>query len=504
MSASTSIVIPVHNNAALTRACLDAVLADLGPDREAIVVDDASSDTTPELLDGYGDRVRRLIHSRNGGYARACNGGAALAGGEWLVFLNNDTVPRLGWLDALERHAREHSAAAVGAKLLYPNGAVQHAGVAIGQDGYPHNLYAGMPAEHPAVNRSRPLQAVTGACLLVERAAFERVGGFDTGFVNSLEDVDLCLRLGEAGGEVRYCHEAVVTHMESASRGRRDRFQRSVALYRERWRDRVRRDDVSIYVEDGLLEFEYADSYPLRLSVSPRLATVAGGGRGEEVEGLLEAYARQVSDLLGEVVRLTAASGGELGPARDRHATPFADTVTGFDRRDFVREASRLEGMVEGLQQRLEAGTGPVAGAPPQPEFTANDQLGYRRLVEQVRDVVAREVPVGAAVLVVSRGDRELVDLGPRVAAHFPQDPAGGYLGHHPGDSADAIVRLEELRVAGAEYLVLPATSSWWLEHYAGFAAHLGRRYAATEAEACTIFELGSSLDEGALREVAG
>ena len=85
---------------------------------------------------------------------------------------------------------------------------------------------------------------------------------------------DLCLRLGEAGEEVRYCHEAVVTHMESASRGRRDRFQRSVDLYRERWRDRARRDDVSIYVEDGMLEFEYADSYPLRLSVSPRLASV--------------------------------------------------------------------------------------------------------------------------------------------------------------------------------------------------------------------------------------
>ena len=502
MSPSTSIVIPVHGNAALTRACLDAVLDDLGPGREVIVVDDASTDATPQLLDGYGDRIRRLALARNGGYARACNEGAALAGGEGLLSLNTDPEPRPGWLQALERHGREHAAAAVGAKLLYPNGAVQHAGVVIGQDGYPHNLYAGMPADHPAVNRSRRLQAVTGACLLVERAAFERVGGFDTGFVNSLEDVDLCLRLGEAGGAVRYCHEAVVTHMESASRGRRDRFQRSVALYRERWRDRARRDDVSIYVEDGLLEFEYADSYPLRLSVSPRLATV-DAGRGEEVEGLLEAYARQVSDLLGEVVRLTATSGGKLGPAGERHATPFADTVTAFDRRDFVREASRLEGLVEGLQQRLEAGTGPVAGAPAQPEFTANRQLGYRRLVERVREAVAREIPVGASVLVVSRGDRELVDLGPRVAAHFPQDPTGGYLGHHPGDSADAIARLEELRAAGAEYLVVPATSSWWLEHYAGFAGHLRRRHPVAESEDCTIFELGSALADGALREVA-
>src|SRR4029077_19735045 len=248
-------------------------------------------------------------------------------------------------------------------------GAIQHAGVVIGQDGYPHNLYAGMPADHPAANRSRPLQAVTGACMLVRRAAFERVGGFDTGFVNSLEDVDLCLRLGEARRECHYAHEAVVIHLESASRGRQDRFERSVALYRERWRDRVRRDDVSVYVDDGLLEFEYADSYPLRLSVSPRLATV-DAGRDEEMEELLEIYARQVSDLLGEVVRLTAATGSELGPAGELRPAPFAHPLIAFDRRDLVREASRLEAMVQSLQQRLEAGTGPIAGVPPQPEFT--------------------------------------------------------------------------------------------------------------------------------------
>jgi GT2 family glycosyltransferase len=504
VSASTSIVIPVHNNAALTRACLDAVLDDLRGDRELIVVDDASTDSTVELLDGYGDSIRRLTLSSNCGYARACNEGAALADGESLVFLNNDTEPRPGWLDVLERHAREHpDAAAVGAKLLYPTGAVQHAGVVIGQDGYPHNLYAGMPADHPAVNRSRRLQAVTGACMLVRRVAFERVGGFDAGFINSLEDVDLCLRLGEGGGEVRYCHEAVAIHLESASRGRQDRFERSVALYRQRWRDRVRRDDVFVYIDDGLLEFEYADSYPLRLSVSPLMATV-DAGRDQEVEGLLEVYARQVSDLLGEVVRLTAATGGDLGPAGESRPTPFADTVIAFDRRDFVREARRLEAMVQGLQQRLEAGTGPVAGAPPRPQFTANRRLGYRRLVEQVREAVARTAPIGASVLVVSRGDRELVDFEGRVGGHFPQDPAGGYLGHHPRDSADAIDRLESLRAAGAEYLVLPATASWWLEHYAGFAGYLRRRCPATKSEACTIFQLGSAVADSALREVAG
>lgn len=504
MSVSSSIVIPVHNNAALTRSCLDTVLTDLPADAELIVVDDASADSTPGLLDGYGDSIRRLTLTRNGGYARACNEGAALARGTALVFLNNDTEPRGGWLAALERYAEAHpEAAAIGAKLLYPTGDVQHAGVVIGQDGYPHNLYAGMSADHPAVNRSRRLQAVTGACLLVRRPAFERVGGFDTGFLNSLEDVDLCLRLGQAGEEVHYCHESEVVHLESASRGRQGRFRRSVDLYRRRWRDSARRDDVAVYIEDGLLGFEYGESYPLRLAVSPRLATV-DASRDDEVEGLLEVYARQVSDLLGEVVRLTATTGGEFGPAVGPGRTHLADTVTAFDRRDFVREASRLEEKVRVLQQRLEQGTGPVAGVEPRPEFTASARLGYRSLVEQVREAVTENVPAGGSVLVISRGDRDLVDLEGREGRHFPEDAAGRYLGHHPRDSEEAIARLEAQRAGGAEYLVLPSTASWWLDHYADFGEFLRRRYPVVELEACSIFRLGSVTADRTLWEVAG
>jgi GT2 family glycosyltransferase len=274
---AVSIVVPVHGQAALTKRCLDTLLRTLRSRCEVIVVDDASTDETPALLDAYGERIRRLTLPRNAGYAAACNAGAAIARHDALLFLNNDTEPRPGWLPGLAGYARAHpQAAIVGAKLLYPTGAVQHAGVAIGQDGYPHNLYAGLPAEHPAVNRSRRLQAVTGACMLVARAAFERAGGFDTGYLNSLEDVDLCLRLGEQGAQVHYCHEAVLTHLESASRGRDERFERSVARYRERWRDRVVRDDLSIYAQDGLLRVEYGDAYPLRVSISPLLAALGG------------------------------------------------------------------------------------------------------------------------------------------------------------------------------------------------------------------------------------
>jgi len=468
-----SVIVPAHGHAALTRRCLGALLVYLPADCEVIVVDDASPDSTPELLGGYGERIRVVSLIENEGFAGACNAGAAAAGGETLVFLNNDTQPRPGWLEALLSYAVRHPRAdVVGAKLVFPTGAVQHAGVVIGQDGYPHNLYAGLTEDRPEVNRSRRLQAVTGACMLVRRAAFEALGGFDRGYLNSLEDVDLCLLAGARGGEVHYCHQAVVVHLESASRGRGERFERSVALWRERWRDTVRRDDLEVYTEDGLIELEYAATYPLRLSVSPRLASV-DDGRRDELELLLEAYARQVSDLLAEVVRLTAIA-GEGGAVRSAPAVGAE-----VDHRGLLDEASRLEAEARALQERFLAA----------PSTT----LGYRYLVEQIRAAVEETVPDDAAVLVVSRGDRELVALGARAAGHFPQDRGGAYLGHHPRDSEDAIAQLERLREDGAGYLVLPATAYWWLDHYRGFAAHLRGRYPAADRDACTIFELAGS-----------
>jgi len=474
MSVAVSIVIPVHGKAELTRACLDAVLADLPGDCEVVVVDDASPDATPQLLAGYGEAIRVVGREQSGGFAVACNDGAAAARGELLLFLNNDTEPRPGWLEALRGYASANPEAAVlGAKLLYPGEVVQHAGVVFGQDGYPHHLYAGFPAQHPAVCHPRRLQAVTAACMLVRRAAFESAGGFDDGFYNSLEDVDLCLRIGAAGGEVHYCPDAVLVHLESASRGRSDRFERSVSLYRERWRQRVHRDDLEVYASDGLLEVEYADTHPVRLRVDPLLAIV-DRGREEEIERLLEGYARQSSDLLQEVVRLTAAGAGAV-PGEEA----LGDEGGALDSAAFLARLRRVESEVRALQEEAQ-GAGGVEPGP---------RLGYGHLVESVREAVERHVPAGAEVLVVSRGDRELVRLDGRSAAHFPQDGEGAYAGHHPADSEAAIAELERLRGAGAEFLVIPPTSAWWLDHYRALADHLAR-YEGTESGSCRIFDL--------------
>ena len=261
-----SIVIPVHGLAEVTRQCLDRLLGELPDacDREIIVVDDASRDDTLAVLASYGDAIRVVTHDENLGFSHACNSGAAVASGRHLVFLNNDTIPLAGWLDALVRYAEAHPLAAiVGSKLLYPDGTIQHAGMAFDADRHPQHIYLGFPADHPAVNRSRAFRMVTGACLLIARATFEAADGFDTAFVNGYEDVDLCLRVGSHGREVHYCHESILIHLESVSEGRTARDASNHDLYVRRWRAKVAPDDVLYYQEDGLLRFAYRGVTPM-------------------------------------------------------------------------------------------------------------------------------------------------------------------------------------------------------------------------------------------------
>ncbi len=301
-----SIIVPTYNAGALTRQCVSHVLATTNGRRlEIIVVDDGSTDATELLLEPYGDSIVFISRTMNGGFARACNDGAAAASGEFLVFLNNDTIPFAGWLHELCDYARDRpTAAVVGTKLLYPSGLVQHAGVVIGQDKIPRHLFAGFPAPLPAVNPSRGFQIVTAACALVRREAFERLDGFDTAFVNGYEDVDLCLRAGQSGGEIHYCHRSALVHLESVTEGRWNQLRANERLYDERWGSTVVPDDVTYYVEDGLLNVSYDALYPCTVSIAPELATVQSPQRIDQV---LLARSRQTYALLKENIRLKLA-----------------------------------------------------------------------------------------------------------------------------------------------------------------------------------------------------
>jgi hypothetical protein len=116
-----------------------------------------------------------------------------------------------------------------------------------------------------------------------------------------------------------------------------------------------------------------------------------------------------------------------------------------------------------------------------------------------VRDAV----PAGSTVLVVSRGDDELIRLGNREGWHFPRHPDGRYAGFHPADSVAAIKHLEELRERGAQYLVFPASARWWLDYYEGFAEHLNSRYTvvADDEWICTIYALRPEFEAKAIKD---
>lgn len=117
-----------------------------------------------------------------------------------------------------------------------------------------------------------------------------------------------------------------------------------------------------------------------------------------------------------------------------------------------------------------------------------------RQVIERVHGLARTELPPGSTVLLVSRGDERLVELPGCRGWHFPQAAGGQYAGHHPADSEDAVEHLEDLRARGAEFLVVPATSAWWLDHYAGFAHHLDDRYArlAERSDGYVLFSLAS------------
>lgn len=115
----------------------------------------------------------------------------------------------------------------------------------------------------------------------------------------------------------------------------------------------------------------------------------------------------------------------------------------------------------------------------------------YEQLIQQIRAIVAEQLPSGASILVVSKGDPALLHLDKREAAHFPQADDGNYAGHYPADSAAAISHLEALRGKGAQFLLFPNTAFWWLQHYDEFHQHLGQRYPRVWSDdICVIYRL--------------
>lgn len=149
--------------------------------------------------------------------------------------------------------------------------------------------------------------------------------------------------------------------------------------------------------------------------------------------------------------------------------------------------ADRADGALDGLRTALEPARLAALGSPA--EEVAR-RTAYLEMVARLRRVVRRHVPAAGRVLVIGRGDEELVELSGRRAGHFPQDAAGDFAGEYPADGRAAVAHLEALAARGWDHLVVPATSAWWLDHYRDLRIHLHRDWHALhhDPETCLVF----------------
>lgn len=227
-----SVIIPVYNKWELTKQCLVSLHAhDKDKNFEVIVVDNNSTDaTSTECLECgqalFEGRFSYLRQSTNKNFAGACNIGGKAGRGEFLFFLNNDTIVTPGWLDPLlKTYEQYENVGAVGPLLLYPEffghkDRVQHAGVAVTPSMKVTHIYEGFPADHPVVNQPRSFQIITGAAFLIPRTTFFEVNGFDERYINGFEDVDLCAKLCAAGYTMRVEPQSRIYHLQGQTPGR--------------------------------------------------------------------------------------------------------------------------------------------------------------------------------------------------------------------------------------------------------------------------------------------
>lgn len=253
-----SIIVPTRNGLHLLKRCIDTLLKLTDyPNLEVIVADNQSDD--PHTLQFLNEKflrgeIRICHYNAPFNYSAINNEAVTRARGEILCFLNNDIeICEGGWLTELVSHAVRPGIGAVGARLLYPDGRIQHAGVILGIGGVAAHIYIGSAgSENGCMGRAvlqQNLSVVTAACMVVARAAFDRAQGFDE--VNlpvSFNDVDFCLRLEEAGYQNIWTPYATLIHHESATRGKDDtpakklRASREIAYMQRQWSWRLQND----------------------------------------------------------------------------------------------------------------------------------------------------------------------------------------------------------------------------------------------------------------------
>lgn len=253
-----SIIIPTRDHKSVLETCVSSLLSNTDyEDFELVIMDNQSvdSDALTYLNElAAHEKISVVKHNKPFNYSEINNRAVELTTGEVVVLLNNDTeVINASWLKELVGLAMQDDVGCVGAKLLYPDNSIQHAGVVMGLGGYAAHSHRCMPKgsngyfNRPHINQV--MSGVTGACLAIRKETYLAVGGLDTDFQVAYNDVDFCLRVKKAGFYNVYCAHATLYHYESKTRGddgesveKVKRFDKEKALLLERWGSEIESD----------------------------------------------------------------------------------------------------------------------------------------------------------------------------------------------------------------------------------------------------------------------
>lgn len=263
-----SVVIPVWNLWNMTEACLRSLAAhSAGENMQVVVVDNHSTDATSTELAPlgealFGESFKAVRMPENVGFAKGCNAGARAAEGELLFFLNNDTTLTPRWLPPLRESMTDPQVGAAGPLLLYPGGTVQHCGIYVTPFNTVGHLYEHLPGTFAAAHNNHPLQAITGAAIMLRKTDFEVCGGFCEAYRNGFEDIDLCFALRARGLKLRVDARSVIHHHTSSTPGRFAHDVENSAVLMQRI-GRAMRPDEHVLVR--------LDGYQLR--IGPSLVT---------------------------------------------------------------------------------------------------------------------------------------------------------------------------------------------------------------------------------------
>ena len=268
-----SVIIPNKDEKETLKACIDSIREKTEyPNYEIIIVENNS--TTDEIFQYYKElsqdsRIRLLRWKKEFNYSAINNYGVRHANGEYLLFLNNDvTVITPGWIKELLGVCQRPEVGAAGVKLIYPDNTIQHAGCVIGLGGIAGHMFVDMPANRTGyLHKASILQdmsAVTAACMMMKRTAFEEAGGFTEKLSVAFNDVDLCLKVRKNHKLIVYDPYVQLYHMESKTRGAEDnkekvrRFQEEIQYMRCQWIDILKKGDPYYNKNLSLTKWNYS------------------------------------------------------------------------------------------------------------------------------------------------------------------------------------------------------------------------------------------------------